>query len=152
MKLATLCYIKQNGKTLMLHRVKKDKDFHRGKYNGVGGKFEPGESPEDCVIREAFEETGLNIIKPKLRGMITFPMFDMVDDWYTFVYTADEFTGEIRECSEGELYWIDDNEIYDLNLWDGDRVFLKWLDQDKMFSGKFIYEDKEFKNYSVVFY
>lgn len=152
MKLATLCYIKQNGKTLMLHRVKKIGDYHKGKYNGIGGKFEEGESPENCAIREIFEETGLRAKSLKLRGMITFPMFDMVDDWYTFIYTVDEFEGHITECNEGNLYWIDDDKILDLNLWEGDKVFLKWLDSDKIFSAKFIYENGEFKDYTVNFY
>ncbi|MEF9953284.1 MAG: 8-oxo-dGTP diphosphatase [Clostridium sp.] len=152
MKMATLCYIRQNNKTLMLHRVKKEGDYHRGKYNGIGGKFEIGESPEDCVIREVFEETGLTIKDPRLRGMITFPMFDMVDDWYTFIYTVDEFEGSIKECDEGNLYWIDNDKVLELNLWDGDRVFLNWIDSNKIFSAKFIYENKEFKDYTVSFY
>ncbi|KMT21105.1 NUDIX hydrolase [Clostridium cylindrosporum] len=152
MKLATLCYIKKDGKTLMLHRIKKEKDYHKGKWNGVGGKFEPLESPEDCVKREVLEETGLNIINPRLRGMITFPMFDGEDDWYTFIFTAEEFSGNIKECSEGELHWIEDEKIMDLNLWDGDRVFLNWINGDKIFSAKFIYENKEFKDYKVIFY
>ncbi|MEF9935484.1 NUDIX hydrolase [Clostridium sp.] len=152
MKLATLCYIRKNGKTLMLHRVKKHGDYHKNKYNGIGGKFEEGESPEDCIIREAYEETGLTLKSPRLRGMITFPMFDMVDDWYTFIYTADEFEGELKECNEGNLHWIDNDKILDLNLWEGDRVFLKWLNSDRIFSAKFIYENGEFKDYTVNFY
>ncbi|MEG1415864.1 MAG: 8-oxo-dGTP diphosphatase [Clostridium sp.] len=152
MKLATLCYIRKDGKTLMLHRVKRQGDYHKNKYNGIGGKFEEGESPEECIIREAYEETGLTLKSLRLRGMITFPMFDMVDDWYTFIYTADEFEGELKECNEGNLHWIDNDKILDLNLWEGDRVFLNWLNSDRIFSAKFIYENGEFKDYTVNFY
>ncbi|MEG2538604.1 MAG: 8-oxo-dGTP diphosphatase, partial [Clostridium sp.] len=127
-------------------------DYHKNKYNGIGGKFEEGESPEECIIREAYEETGLTLKSLRLRGMITFPMFDMVDDWYTFIYTADEFEGELKECNEGNLHWIDNDKILDLNLWEGDRVFLNWLNSDRIFSAKFIYENGEFKDYTVNFY
>ena len=89
MKLATLCYVidKLQNKTLMIHRVKKENDYHEGKWNGLGGKLEPGESPEDCVIREIKEEAGLIIKNPRMHGFITFPNFDEVDDWYVFIFT-----------------------------------------------------------------
>jgi 8-oxo-dGTP diphosphatase len=152
MKLGTLCYIKKNNKTLMLHRIKKDKDMHKNKWNGLGGKFEPGESPNECVIREVMEESGLIITNPKLKGIITFPAFDGIDDWYVFVFIANEFSGELIDSNEGKLEWINDDKLLDLNLWEGDKVFLKWLDKDEFFSAKFIYDKGRLIDYKVVFY
>lgn len=154
MKLATLCYVidKHSNKTLMIHRVKKENDYHEGKWNGLGGKFDKGESPEDCVIREVKEEAGLKIINPKLHGFITFPNFDGTDDWYVFIFTADEFTGELIDSHEGNLAWIPNNKLTELNLWDGDKIFLDWLFHDKFFSAKFVYEDGKMKTYEVHFY
>ncbi|MCX6150697.1 MAG: 8-oxo-dGTP diphosphatase [Ignavibacteriales bacterium] len=152
MKLATLCYVRNNGKTLMIHRVKKENDYHQGKWNGLGGKFENGESPEDCVIREIKEEAGLDIQSPYLHGFLTFPMFDGIDDWYVFVYTADKFEGELIDSNEGNLAWIPNDELTKLNLWDGDQIFLPWLFQDKFFSAKFNYENGKMKDYSVTFH
>ncbi len=106
MKLGTLCYITHNGKTLMLHRIKKVNDIHEGKWNGLGGKLEPGETPEECVIREVREESGLIIHKPCLKGILTFPMFDGVDDWTVFVFVAHQFEGNLLDSSEGKLEWI----------------------------------------------
>lgn len=152
MQLATLCYVKNNKKTLMLHRVKKKKDIHQGKWNGLGGKFELSESPEECVIREVKEESGLNIINPKLHGIITFPMFDGKKDWYVFVFTVRKFTGNIIDSKEGNLMWVDDNDLTDLNLWDGDRIFMKWLEKNELFSAKFIYINKKLISHEVNFY
>ena len=152
MKLATLCYVRNNGKTLMIHRVKKENDYHQGKWNGVGGKFDEGETPEECVTREVEEETGLRIKSPQLHGLLTFPMFDGIDDWYVFVYTADEFEGKLIDSNEGNLEWIPNDELVNLNLWDGDKYFLPWLFQDKFFSAKFIYEKGRMKDYIVNFY
>ncbi len=152
MKLATLCYVRKNNHTLMIHRVKKENDFHEGKWNGLGGKFELGESPEECVIREVKEEAGLEIINPKMHGFITFPMFDGKDDWYVFLFTANEFKGELIDSSEGRLAWIEDEKLLDLNLWDGDRIFIPWLFENKFFSAKFNYKDGKFVDYSVVFH
>ncbi|MEZ4607014.1 MAG: 8-oxo-dGTP diphosphatase [Deinococcales bacterium] len=101
MKLSTLCYLRQNGKTLMLHRNKKAGDYHEGKWNGLGGKFEAGESPEDCMRREVFEESGLEVIKAQLKGFITFPSFDGEDDWYVFVYVVEAWRGELRASAKG---------------------------------------------------
>ncbi len=152
MKLATLCYVKKNGKTLMIHRVKKERDFHEGKWNGLGGKFEQGETPEECAIREIKEEAGLDVKSLKMKGFLTFPMFDGKDDWFVFVFVIDEFTGELIDSPEGNLEWIPDDKLLDLNLWDGDKIFLPWLEDDKFFSAKFVYEDKKFVDYSVEFY
>jgi 8-oxo-dGTP diphosphatase len=152
MKLATLCYVKKDGKTLMLHRIKKENDMHKGKWNGLGGKFEIGETPEECVIREVKEEAGLTIKNPKLKGVITFPKFSKGEDWYTFLFVADEFEGELIDSSEGVLEWIDDKELINLNTWEGDKIFLKWLEQDRFFSGKFVYEEGKLVHYSVTFY
>tara|TARA_Y100001936_G_C15580416_1_gene411759 strand:+ start:95 stop:553 length:459 start_codon:yes stop_codon:yes gene_type:complete len=152
MKLGTLVYLQRNKQTLMLHRVKKAQDFHKGKWNGLGGKLEPGETPEECAIREVKEESGFDVTNPRLRGIITFPMFDQVDDWYVYLFTASEFTGEAIESPEGNLSWIDDAQLLDLNLWEGDKVFLKWLDGDRFFSAKFIYENKQLISHSVVFH
>ena len=152
MKLATLCYVRNNGNTLMIHRVKKENDYHRGKWNGLGGKFDQGETPEECVIREVKEETGLLIRSPHLHGLLTFPMFDGKDDWYVFVYTTENFVGELIDSNEGNLAWIPNEKLIDLNLWDGDQIFLPWLFQDKFFSAKFIYENGKMKDYMVTFY
>ena len=154
MKLATLCYVidKKKNRTLMLHRVKKVNDVHEGKWNGLGGKLEIGESPEECVIREIKEESGLTISDPRLHGFITFPLFDGVDDWYVFVFTAENYSGEIIESAEGNLEWIPSESVTALNLWEGDAIFLKWLKEDKFFSAKFIYEKGMLKNHIVTFY
>ncbi|MBU2447503.1 MAG: 8-oxo-dGTP diphosphatase [Bacteroidetes bacterium] len=152
MKLATLCYVFNENKVLMLNRNKRLDDMHKGKWNGLGGKFNNGETPEECVIREIAEESGLKITNPKLKGFITFPSFDEWDDWYVFVFTANEFTGELIESNEGELEWIDWNKVPQLHLWDGDKYFLEWLHQDKFFSAKFIYKNSEYKSHTVTFY
>jgi 8-oxo-dGTP diphosphatase len=154
MKLATLCYVmdEKNKKTLMIHRTKKENDYHAGKWNGLGGKFNPGESPEDCVIREVEEESGLIIKSPKMRGFITFPNFDGVHDWYVFIYTASSFKGKLIDSNEGHLGWISNEKLFSLNLWDGDKIFIEWLFQNKFFSAKFNYEHRIFKDYTVSFY
>jgi len=152
MILATLCYIKNNGKTLMVYRNKKPDDIHQGKWNGLGGKFEPGESPEECVMREVFEESGLTIHHPKMRGLLMFPDFKG-DDWYVFVFTAREFSGEIIVNSpEGKLGWIPDDELTALNLWESDPIFFPWLEKEGFFSAKFIYQGDEMQGYEVSFH
>ncbi len=149
---ASLCYIKKNRRTLMLHRVKKKNDIHKGKWNGLGGKIEPGETPEECVIREVKEESGLAIRNPKLCGLLTFPLFDGANDWIVFVYTARQFSGRRIECDEGHLEWIPDHKLLKLPLWEGDAHFLKWIEQKRFFSAKFIYRKKRLVNYKVLFY
>ena len=152
MKLATLCYVMNGDKTLMLYRNKKENDYHEGKWNGLGGKFEEGESPEECAIREVKEEAGLDVKNPTMKGFITFPNFDEVDDWYVFIFVFKEFEGELIESNEGHLEWIPNNKLPELNLWDGDKIFLEWLFQDKFFSAKFNYEEGKFINYEVTFH
>jgi 8-oxo-dGTP diphosphatase len=151
MKLATLCYVKRDGKTLMLHRVKKASDVHAGKWNGLGGKLEAGESPEQCVIREVREEAGLEIICPRYHGLLIFADF-AGDDWFVWVFTADQFTGELIESDEGNLKWIPNEEVKSLNLWPSDQIFLPWLETDKIFSARFQYHGEEIFGHEVAFY
>lgn len=152
MQLATLCYIKKNNKTLMIHRVKKENDIHEGKWNGLGGKFLPGETPEQCVIREVEEESGLKINNPVLKGFLTFPKFSKNVDWYVFVYEALDFSGELITSDEGHLEWIDNSDLSNLNLWDGDKYFFKWMYENKFFSAKFLYADGNLKDFNVIFH
>lgn len=149
---ATLCYVRSGGRTLMLHRNKKEGDVHRGKYNGLGGKLDAGESPEECVVREVREESGLNLLDPRLRGVLTFPAFKDGEDWIVFVYTATRFEGEIGDCPEGTLSWVEDGKLLDLPLWEGDRVFLPWLDGGRFFSAKFVYRDGRLAGHDASFY
>lgn len=151
MILATLCYIRHDGHTLMLHRNKKSNDIHAGKWNGLGGKFEAGESPEECVCREILEESGLEIRDPSLCGLLIFPEFGG-DDWYVFVFTADDFSGELIDSPEGTLKWIPNDEVIRLNLWESDHIFLPWIQAGKFFSAKFIYDGDKLINHEVAFY
>jgi len=152
MKFATLCYVRRGGQTLMIHRVKKENDMHQGKWNGLGGKMEPGETPEECATREIREEAGLQATHLVLKGLLTFPQFANNEDWYAFVFVVDEFSGEPGDSPEGYLAWVDDQALLDLNLWEGDRIFLPWLDQPGFFSAKFRYQDGRFVDHQVVFY
>lgn len=152
MKFATLCYIRHAGKTLMIHRVKKQNDMHAGKWNGLGGKLEPGETPEECAIREIREESGLVASNPLLKGILTFPAFDGIEDWYAFVFVVREFEGQLIDSREGILRWVDNSEVLDLELWEGDRIFIPWLDRPGFFSGKFIYQDGCLVDHHVVFH
>lgn len=131
-KLTTLCYIEKDGCYLMMHRISKKNDVNRNKWIGVGGHFETGESPEECLLREVKEETGLTLTSFRFRGIITFST-DTFPAEYMCLYTADGFEGELTECTEGLLKWIPKDKIWDLNLWEGDRVFLKMLLEDAPF-------------------
>ena len=143
MKLATLCYLKRGGEILMVHRIKKAGDMHLGKWNGLGGKLEPGETPEECARREIQEESGLTVTNLVLKGLLTFPAFANDEDWYAFVFLAHEFEGELIDSPEGVLRWIEDGELFNLNLWEGDKIFLPWLDRPGFFSGKFVYQRRK---------
>jgi len=152
MILATLCYIKHDGKTLMVYRNKKPNDIHEGKWNGLGGKFEAGETPEMCIKREVEEEAGLVIQNPRLHGLLMFPNFKN-NDWYVFVFTATEFEGELLESSpEGTLEWVDDEKLTELNLWESDHIFFPWIEAGKFFSAKFDYEGDKMLGYDVSFH
>ncbi len=152
MILATLCYVKHNGQTLMVHRNKKPNDIHEGKWNGLGGKLEAGETPEMCIKREVEEEAGLVIRNPQLHGLLTFANFKG-NDWYVFVFTATEFTGVLSEASpEGQLAWIDDAQLTRLNLWESDHIFLPWLAQKKFFSARFQYAGDRMLGHEVNFH
>ena len=128
----TLCYLERGDEYLMLHRVKKKNDMNHDKWIGVGGKFEDKESPEDCVIREALEETGLTLIKPRYRGVVTFVSDRYPTEWM-HLFTADQFQGTIKECDEGVLEWIDKEKLYSLPQWEGDMIFLRLLDENVPF-------------------
>ena len=139
MKNTTLCYIEKDGKYLMMHRVKKKDDGNHDKWIGIGGHFEFGESPEECLLREVKEETGLTLTSWRFRGLVTF----VSGDWeeYMCLYTADGYTGQMTECTEGELVWVKKDKISSLNIWEGDKIFLQLLAQDHpFFSLKLVYE------------
>lgn len=139
-QMTTLGYIETRESYLMLHRVKKEQDVNEGKWIGIGGKFEYGESPEECMIREAKEETGLAVTSMKFRGILTF-ICDKQDPEYICLYTIDGFSGQLKECDEGELLWVPKDEIFGLNLWEGDRIFFDLLQKDvPFFSMKLCYE------------
>ena len=133
------------------HRNKKVNDIHEGKWNGLGGKFEAGETPEDCVRREVLEESGLVIQNPRLHGLLVFTGFKG-NDWYVFVFTAKDVTGELIDSPEGRLEWIPDEKVLNLNLWESDSIFMPWIQEDKFFSAKFIYDGDKLRGYDVVFY
>ena len=122
----TLCYIEQDGKYLMLHRVKKDVDANKDKWIGVGGKFEEGESPEDCVRREVMEETGLTLTDFAYRGLVTF-VSDKWEGEFMHLFTATGFEGTIKDCDEGVLEWISKEDLLRLPMWEGDRIFLNLI-------------------------
>ena len=140
MRNTTLCYIEKDGCYLLLHRVKKEHDINRDKWIGVGGGFENGESPEDCLLREVREETGLTLTSYFLRGVITF-VTECQESEYMFLYTADGFSGELTDCEEGTLEWVPKSRIYDLPIWEGDRVVLRLLESGApFFSLKLVYQ------------
>lgn len=142
MILSTLAYIEKDNKYLMLHRNKKKNDTNKGKWLGIGGKLEKNESPIETIKREVLEETGLSALKIKQRGIITF-VNSMYETEYIFLYTINNFEGEIKECNEGTLEWIQKEKVLDLNLWEGDKYFLTPLINNtlnKYIDIKFIYE------------
>ena len=140
MKNTSLCYIERDGCYLMLHRTKKVNDENHDKWIGVGGKFEEGESPEECMLREVQEETGLTLTAWRYRGIVTF----VSNEWsgeYMHLFTADGYSGELKSCEEGELEWVEKERLYSLPIWEGDKIFLRLLDSEQpFFSLKLRYE------------
>ena len=153
-KLTTLCYIEQDDCYLMLHRIRKKNAANAGKWIGVGGHFEEGESPEECLLREVYEETGLKLTSYRLRGIITF----VSDEWgseYMHLYTADGFEGDLAaamdNCKEGVLKWVPKKEVFDLPLWEGDKIFLNLLlEKENIFSLKLEYQGDDLVNWSCL--
>ena len=144
MRNTTLCYIQNDrGQTLLLHRVKKENDMNKDKWIGVGGGFEDKESPEDCLLREIYEETGLTLTSYRYRGVVTF-VSDRWETEYMHLFTADGFTGTIKECDEGTLEWVDNAVVPTLPTWAGDRIFLQRIAADApFFSLKLCYEGED---------
>ena len=141
-ELSTLCYIERDGQYLMLHRVSRKNDINKDKWIGVGGHFEQDESPDECLVREVYEETGYRLTFYRFRGIVTFVSGDGVTE-YMHLFTADGFEGEPVPCDEGVLEWVDIDRIGELNLWEGDRIFLRLLaDNEPFFSLKLTYDGK----------
>lgn len=138
--LSTLCYIEKDGQYLMLHRTVKKNDVNKDKWIGVGGHFEADESPEECVLREVKEETGYTLTSYRFRGIVTFVSGNGVTE-YMHLFTADEFEGKSIACDEGELEWVKKEDVLKLNIWEGDRIFLRLLaDEEPFFSLKLVYD------------
>ena len=142
-RLTSLCYIERDGCWLVMHRTKRGGDENRDKWIGVGGKFEYGETPEECAMREVKEETGLTMLNPRFRGLVTF----VSDEWgveYMHLFTCTEFTGELIECDEGELVWLPKAELLAKNIWAGDKLFLRALEErPDFFTLKLRYEGEK---------
>ena len=149
MILSTLCYIEKDGRYLMLHRTKKKNDINKDKWLGIGGKFEKNESPEECIIREVKEETGLTLKSYKLRGIVTYVSTTWETE-YMYVFTSNDFTGELIECNEGDLQWVDKEKVTELNTWEGDKIFVEKIKNDNMFfTVKFEYDEEKLINYEL---
>lgn len=132
MRNTSLCYIERGSEYLMLHRVKKENDENHDKWIGIGGKFENGESPDECMLREMREETGLTALSWRARGIVTF----VSDEWgteYMHLFTCDRFSGTVKDCDEGVLEWIDKSRLLSLPIWEGDKIFLRLLDEEAPF-------------------
>jgi 8-oxo-dGTP diphosphatase len=146
MKNTTLCYLIRGNDYLMLHRTKKEKDENQGKWVGVGGKLEEGESPEECANREIWEETGLTAQKLSYKGIVTF-VSDLWGTEYMHLFTSDSFTGELKECEEGELKWVNRETVSQLPIWEGDKIFLELLEANvPFFSLKLVYEGEKLQS------
>lgn len=153
MKMTTLCYIEKDGKYLMLHRTKKEKDINKNKWIGVGGHAEGTEGPEDCLLREVKEKTGLTLTSYQFRGLITF-ISDMCEPELMCLFTADAFEGNLTGCSEGELVWVDKKKVPELPTWTGDAIFLKLLldEEPRFFTLRLIYEGDTLVEHNLRFY
>ena len=132
MKDTTLCYIERGHQYLMLHRTKKENDPNHDKWLGIGGHVEPGETPMECILREAREETGLTLLDCRYRGIVHFRS-DVCEDEEMHLFTAARFEGSIVTCDEGDLEWIDKSHLLALTLWEGDRIFLRLLESGEPF-------------------
>ena len=132
MKFTTLCYIERDDSYLMLHRVKKENDLNHDKWVGVGGKFEEKESPEECLLREVEEETGLRLLSWRLRGIVTF-VSDIYETEHMYLFTADSFEGEIGTCDEGDLEWIPKDMTDQLPVGEGDKIFFRLMREEHPF-------------------
>lgn len=130
---STLCYITRGDQVLMLHRVKKKNDVNRDKWIGIGGKFEGEETPDECLLREAYEETGLTLTRWKCHGVVTFLTNEDYDGEYMYLFSADGFTGALKNCDEGDLQWVSREFVNSLPTWEGDRIFLELMWQDAPF-------------------
>lgn len=128
----TLCHIEKDGKYLMLHRTKKENDLNHDKWIGIGGKFEDKESPEECNKRETLEETGLTLNSARYCGIVTF-VSDKYPTEYMHIFHSKDFFGNLKECDEGELCWVDKNALYSLPIWQGDKIFLRLIEQERPF-------------------
>ena len=128
----TLCHIEKDGKYLMLHRVKKENDLNHDKWVGIGGKFEEKESPEDCNLREVLEETGLTLHTARYCGIVTFVSDRYETEWMHLFY-SDDFSGTLLECDEGTLEWVDKQAVYDLPIWEGDKIFFRLIEEGAPF-------------------
>ena len=146
MQLTTLCYIERDDSYLMLHRIKKENDLNRDKWIGIGGRFEADESPEECLLREAREETGLELLSFRMRGIVTF-LSEKWEGEYMFLYTADypqAADAPLPDCDEGVLEWIPKSEIFQKNLWAGDKIFFRLLEEERpFFSLKLAYDAED---------
>lgn len=141
--LSTLCYIEKDEKYLMLHRTVKKNDVNKDKWIGVGGHFEYQESPEECLLREVKEETGYTLTSYRYRGIVTFVYGEDITE-YMSLYTADGFEGIPIPCDEGELEWVDKKAVFDLNIWEGDKIFFRLLNEDRgFFSLKLVYDKQD---------
>ena len=151
--LTTLCYIEKEDRYLMLHRISKKNDVNKEKWIGVGGHFEKDESPEDCLLREVKEETGLTLPSYQFRGLITF-ISDVCEPELMCLITADGFTGSLTACNEGELKWVDKSIVPSLPTWTGDAIFLKLLleDEQRFFTLRLVYEGDELVEHRLEFY
>lgn len=151
MNLGTLCYLEHSGKTLMLYRNKKENDMHKGKWVAPGGKIEPDETPEECIVREFYEETGLTLTNPKLRGILTFPDDGIAGSWLVFLFQAEQFSGTLRQCDEGELEWIDSDKLANIPMHGGDIHFIRLMkERAGIFSAKIINDSDGFKSITLM--